>query len=242
MTFEPKRSQEGAPALAATAPRSSSGSMFASLTADLLARKGEAKPALEPFAHARVAPGSAREMSRGERHDIDRPERDEHDRDLREQEHLQEPRNQAQEVAAQPEERASSEFFKDKVRFTGLMNAIAARAGGLAPSSFSRVPQSAPKQESEEAREGACTDNGEPCPRKADAAKRAAVAVRFTTHDFLRLRLAAAELETPAHDIIVAALNTYLDEKGVERFDECLCLRKAADKCEEIASGTEDRD
>lgn len=44
---------------------------FASLSASLLARKGEAEPALEPFAHARVAE-SARQMAPGERHDVTR--------------------------------------------------------------------------------------------------------------------------------------------------------------------------
>lgn len=44
---------------------------FASLSASLLARKGEAEPALEPFAHARVA-DSAREMRPGDRHDLSR--------------------------------------------------------------------------------------------------------------------------------------------------------------------------
>ena len=47
-------------------------SRFASLTAGLLARKGEAEPALEPFKHARVAPGSAREMAPGERHAVEK--------------------------------------------------------------------------------------------------------------------------------------------------------------------------
>lgn len=46
---------------------------FASLSASLLARKGEAEPALEPFAHARVAE-SARQMAPGERHDVSRKE------------------------------------------------------------------------------------------------------------------------------------------------------------------------
>lgn len=44
---------------------------FASLSASLLARKGEAEPALEPFAHARVAE-SARQMAPGERHEVSR--------------------------------------------------------------------------------------------------------------------------------------------------------------------------
>ncbi len=46
---------------------------FASLSASLLARKGEAEPALEPFAHARVAE-SARQMAPGERHEMSRKE------------------------------------------------------------------------------------------------------------------------------------------------------------------------
>ena len=46
---------------------------FASLSASLLARKGEAEPALEPFAQARVAE-SARQMAPGERHEMSRRE------------------------------------------------------------------------------------------------------------------------------------------------------------------------
>lgn len=53
------------------APKPAEPGRFATLSASLLARKGEAEPALEPFAHARVAE-SARQMGPGERHLITR--------------------------------------------------------------------------------------------------------------------------------------------------------------------------
>lgn len=215
MTYEARRTpdEEEKPA---NAPARSHSAVFAALTADLLARKGEAKPALEPFAHARIAAGSARQMARGERHQIDRADRSEHAADAC-------PLDSAHERdSARPESEANAP------RFSPLTGAVAARARKL-------------DTDRAESDKEACTDNLGACSRKAGT-KRAAVAVRFTTHDYLRLRLAAAELETPAHDIIIAALDAYLDSRGVERFDECLCLKRAADKCEEIAAQSGERD
>ncbi|MBY0422600.1 MAG: hypothetical protein K2Q06_09870, partial [Parvularculaceae bacterium] len=63
------------------------------------------------------------------------------------------------------------------------------------------------------------------CPRRrlASGGKRAAVTFRVSIHEFLRLQLAAAELERTTQDIIVEALKDYLDARGVENFAECRC-------------------
>lgn len=177
MSYEPNPSpaELGVQAPFENKPEGKSESKFASLTAGLLARKGEAEPALEPFAHARVAGTSARQMAPGERHALDR---------------------------------------KDQ-------------AGLLRTPAFERAPvRSAPKA-SEDRR------FAEDCPREriATSPKRAAVTFRMSVHDFLRLKLASAELERSSQDIILEAIETYLDAHDVERLDDCKCLRTAADAC-----------
>lgn len=139
----------------APAPRET---RFASLSASLLARKGEAEPAMEPFAHARVAE-SARQMGPGERHEMSR-------------------------VVLRPQ------------------------GGGAAPSADAPSPD---------------------CPRRrlATGGKRAAVTFRVSIHEFLRLQLAAAELERTTQDIIIDALRDYLDAHGVENLAECRCAPQA---------------
>lgn len=172
MTYEDGVSEQGEK----SSPRSDA--RFASLSASLLARKGEAEPAMEAFAHARVAAGAAREMAPGAVHDIVRPS------------------------VGEPEAR--------------LEKADAPRMAAR------RAP--APTFEAKE-----------DCPRKRIAAsgRRAAVTFRMSVHDFLRLKLASAELETPSQEIIVDALAAWLDGKGVERLDNCRCLAEAARACGE---------
>ncbi|MBB5518247.1 hypothetical protein [Amphiplicatus metriothermophilus] len=154
---------------------------FASLTAALLARKGEAEPALEPFAHARVAASTARQMAPGETHALDRK--------------------------AAPVDRPAAR----------------APAGHAHPAPFATADA-----RSEEPKRFA-----ENCPREriAKSPKRAAVTFRMSVHDFLRLKLASAELERSSQDIIIDAIEAYLNEQGVERLDDCKCLREAGDIC-----------
>ncbi|GAB4527322.1 MAG: hypothetical protein Kow00133_16220 [Amphiplicatus sp.] len=161
---------------------------FASLTAALLARKGEAEPALEPFAHARVAASTARQMAPGETHAIDRK-------------------------AASADRPARP------------------RAGHAHPAPFATAAARA-----EEPRRFA-----ENCPREriATSPKRAAVTFRMSVHDFLRLKLASAELERSSQDIIIDAVEAYLNEQGVERLDDCKCLREAGDICASRAEARE---
>jgi hypothetical protein len=59
--------------------------------------------------------------------------------------------------------------------------------------------------------------------------RRAAVTFRMTTRDFLRLKLGAAELNMPAQDVIIEALEEYLDARGVESLRGCVCLEKSAE-------------
>jgi hypothetical protein len=58
--------------------------------------------------------------------------------------------------------------------------------------------------------------------------RRAAVTFRMNTRDFLRLKLGAAELNMPAQDVIIEALEEYLDARGVESLRGCVCLEKSA--------------
>lgn len=198
-------------------------SRFASLTAGLLARKGEAAPALEPFANARMAPGSAREMARGERHHLDRRTND----------------GDAPRLAGGGE--AGHAPHWELPRLPAAPPRSPARRDPNSPYTHEPAAHGSKIRElGHHGEDESCTENVPSCPRKAQAAKKPAVALRLSTHDYLRLRLAAAELETSAHDIILAALDAYLDAKGVERFDECLCLQKTADLCGEIAGEPEE--
>lgn len=191
-------------------------SRFASLTAGLLARKGEATPALEPFANARMAPGSAREMGRGERHRLDRRVNG------AAAAHTGRSKDAAPPVPAPHWELPHASEFHGAHRITDFDTP-----------QYTDQPAARLRNDHHDAHmceDGAAAEAN--CPRRSFS-RRAAVAVRMSTQDYLRLRLAAAELETSAHDIVIAALGAYLDEKGVERFDECLCLQKASRLCDD---------
>ena len=179
MSYEPNPSPSD---VGTPAPFESKGadSKFASLTAGLLARKGEAEPALEPFAHARVAGTSARQMGPGERHALDRKS------DAR---------------APRPAERVSAP--DDVARLKPMPRAVEEKLFA------------------------------ENCPRERIATnpKRAAVTFRMSVHDFLRLKLGSAELERSSQDIIIDAVEAYLDAHDVERLDDCRCLKAAGDVC-----------
>lgn len=179
MSYEPNPSPSDVVGPAPLENKSSE-SKFASLTAGLLARKGEAEPALEPFAHARVAGTSARQMAPGERHALDR---------------------KSDGRAPRP---AAPVFPPDDI-------------ARLKP-----VPRAVEEKQF-----------AENCPREkiATSPKRAAVTFRMSVHDFLRLKLGSAELERSSQDIIIDAIEAYLDVHDVERLDDCKCLRIAGDAC-----------
>ena len=185
---------------------------FAALTAGLLARKGEAEPAMDVFSHARVDPVSARQMEPGERHDINRQAAGEGH-------------------AAQIDPISDAGDVREEWRRVKPVNAPKTAVED-APRMAPKQPTRAPEPQKEFA---------ENCPRQkiAISAKRAAVTFRMSVHDFLRLKLASAELEVPSQDIILTAIEGYLDVKGVERLDNCRCLRAAAKACGDPADEDE---
>ncbi|MGE0409516.1 MAG: hypothetical protein AB7P23_09685 [Amphiplicatus sp.] len=187
-------------------PRPSPERRFASLTAGLLARKGEAEPAIDAFKHARVDPTSARQMAPGARHVIDR-----------------QPAGEGH--AGEIEPIADAGEAREEWRRI--------RPAKTAASAARPLPEDAPRMPPKMAPGPADEDFADNCPRRkiAASAKRAAVTFRMSVHDFLRLKLASAELETPSQEIIIDAVEAYLDEKGVERLDECVCLAKTAEAC-----------
>lgn len=72
-----------------------------------------------------------------------------------------------------------------------------------------------------------------PCEEAAKSARRVQVSFRVSTRDFMRLKLAAAELGRPSQDLIIESVHRLLDEYGVEQFDECACLARAAEATDE---------
>lgn len=216
MTYERHPSADDAEPLTSGKPGGEG--RFAALTAGLLARKGEAEPAMEPFAHARVAAGSARQMAPGSRHVLDRPAAGEgHAAHVEPIDDTNDVREEWQRVTPAPAPRTAkpaAPAVDDAPRMT------ARPAVALAP---------APQKEF-----------AENCPRQKIAAstKRAAVTFRMSVPDFLRLKLASAELEISSQEIILDALCGYLDAKGVERLDECSCLAKAAQACGDTGEET----
>lgn len=72
-----------------------------------------------------------------------------------------------------------------------------------------------------------------PCEEAAKSARRVQVSFRVSTRDFMRLKLAAAELGRPSQELIIESVHRLLDEYGVEQFDECACLARAADVTDE---------
>jgi len=76
-----------------------------------------------------------------------------------------------------------------------------------------------------------------PRPVEAVARRRAAVTFRMPTRDYLRMKLASAELETSCQDLLLSALEEYLDALGIERLDQCPCLARAAGACDAAGMG-----
>ncbi|MFZ5616699.1 MAG: hypothetical protein ACOZAA_05180 [Pseudomonadota bacterium] len=59
---------------------------------------------------------------------------------------------------------------------------------------------------------------------------RAGVSVQLTAREFMRLSLGAAELEQSAQDLIVEAIEEYLDARGVLSLGGCSCLEALTKK------------
>ena len=193
---------------------------FATLTAGLLARKGDAAPALGLFAHGRVASGASRRMPPRSRREIDRPAA-----------------NDSPPVPVAAAKLRTPSGPSPHAQIDDLVADVephAAPRPSPALDDAPRIVRSEPA--SDDGGEQAPAVNrgfNEGCPRKKTAArcKRAAVTFRMSVHDFLRLKLAAAELEMASQDIVVNAIEAYLDAQGVERLEDCRCLARTAKVC-----------
>ncbi len=82
---------------------------------------------------------------------------------------------------------------------------------------------------------GACSGARSDCKRTNP--RRAVVTLRMSVRDFLRMKLGAAVLKKRETDLLMEALDYYLDAHGVESFDDCLCLRRTAQR---IAAARDD--
>ncbi len=183
---------------------------FASLTPSLLARKGDAEPALEPFAYARMAE-TARQMSPGALHELDRQIK--YDKAPAQPDPVS-PQMTGTGMKEDSESEARSKREQPNSSHpVHMIERLWAEANKM-PLNAPAAPAPAPKTECRK--------------RQAYLKRRAAVTFRMPTHDFLRLKLASAELETSCQNIILAALEAYLDAHGVEPLDDCNCLREAS--------------
>ncbi len=119
--------------------------------------------------------------------------------------------------------RSSDAYARLDGKVASLSAALLARKGAASPSlkRFLNQRSNNPFTRCEDA--GAC-QNEAADPR----VKRASVSVRLPIPDFLRLKLASAEFERTSQAILLDALRAYLDDKGVEKFGDCPCLKKAA--------------
>ncbi|MEQ1930389.1 MAG: hypothetical protein ABL957_07630 [Parvularculaceae bacterium] len=113
-------------------------------------------------------------------------------------------------------------------RVASLSAALLARKGGAAPSLKRFAPQRTSNPFSGAPAPCASTGCPETAGAKAPREKRAAFTLRLPIPDFLRLKLAAAQFERTSQAILLDALRSYLDTSGVEKLDDCACLRKAA--------------
>jgi hypothetical protein len=127
------------------------------------------------------------------------------------------------------EESDSRPITEDYARLDGkvasLSAALLARKGAAAPS-LKRFAREKPRNPFS----SPCAADAASCSaREARRGKRrASLTLRLPIPDFLRLKLASAEFERTSQAILLDALRAYLDDRDVENFDDCPCLRKAA--------------
>ncbi|MEL7028842.1 MAG: hypothetical protein AAGL49_06400 [Pseudomonadota bacterium] len=184
---------------------------YASLSAGLLARKGEATPAMESFGRhpaPKTSPAAVKPVQSGES-GADAPS----------------PSPKSVLAAAKPA------LFERIRRATKPDRADADASSPPPPPSAEPAPP-AVKEELQAAQvDGLCAPE---CAAPDDGAgrpsgPRAAVTVRLQTSAFLRLKLASAQKQRTSQDLISAALDEYLDRLGVETSKNCACLRRAAE-------------
>lgn len=235
---------------------------FASLSAGLLARKGEAAPAMESF-HTAPVSRAAPPMPAFAPHDDDYEDAPES------APHRPDRRSDGADAAHGPE----SELPIDAARLRAIAaSGVNASFGAMNP--FARLRKLAASQSDDrgekQGRAGSDSENGEstsaaderaacadhaaapsstesggcasacgaadqsnaehrPDPEEEHAARRrATVSVRLDTPDYLRLKLASAQLHRTIQDLISTALDDYLDRLGVESMRNCRCLRLAS--------------
>lgn len=124
---------------------------------------------------------------------------------------------------------SADERARVNAKAASLSAALLARKGGAEPSlkRFARARGDKPFNGAPAGAAQACAtkDEARPAERRE---KRASLTLRLPIPDFLRLKLAAGLFERTSQSILIEALRTYLDGAGVQKFDECPCLQKAA--------------
>lgn len=78
----------------------------------------------------------------------------------------------------------------------------------------------------------AATNEDKDACAKRRSGKRISFTLRLPVPDFLRLKLAAGLFERTSQSILLEALRSHLDSKDVESFEDCACLKKAAEGVE----------
>ncbi len=126
-------------------------------------------------------------------------------------------------MSGDEDSRPSDAYARLDGKVASLSAALLARKGAASPSlkRFLNQRSNNPFARCEDARvcQNAATSLG---------VKRASVSLRLPIPDFLRLKLASAEFERTSQAILLDALRAYLDDKGVEKFGDRPCLKKAA--------------
>ena len=171
-------------------------SKFASLTAGLLARKGEAEPAATPFADdllTRVGAPAA---------------------DIRALTPMPHP-HAAKPPAPKPLSDAAASVFGS---FGRRSTAELERARHEAPSNVTQL-----HHDEEEHAESHCTSCVGPLPE--DATKSFHVNLRLKRPRFIKLKLSAALLRRPVQEVVSEALDAWFDKLPPEVLGDCACLK-----------------
>jgi len=196
-------------------------SKFASLTAGLLARKGEAEPAATPFADellTRVGAPAA---------DI---------RALTPMHH-----HHAPVVAAKPPEVKPLEVKPAEPKPRPVADTVTPIFGSFGRRSAQELekakhdlelriaPQPAvmPAADEEEQAESQCVAC--PGPQPEDASKTYHVNLRLKRQRFIKLKLSAALLRRPVQDVVAEALDQWFDKLPPEVLGDCACMRARGD-------------
>lgn len=126
---------------------------------------------------------------------------------------------------------SDDDFAKLDGKVASLTAALLARKGAASPS----LKRFVNARDANPFAGETCAATGGPaeaCDRRRRAGRRVSLTLRLPVPDFLRLKLAAGLFERTSQSILLEALRAHLDSKEVERFDDCPCLKKAADGVE----------